>query len=67
MEFEGKIYTPDMVLGPAEKRAETYLYHGHEAGTKSIVENADGSDLFICEGMYGEPDKERKGQTSTNI
>ena len=23
--------------------------------TKSIVENAAGSDLFICEGMYGEP------------
>ena len=31
MEFEGKVYTPDMVLGPSEKRAEAYLYDGHEA------------------------------------
>ena len=30
--------------------------------TKSIVENAAGSDLFICEGMYGEPGKEAKAR-----
>lgn len=27
---------------------------------KSIAENAAGADLFICEGMYGEPDKAAK-------
>ena len=59
MEFEGKIYTPDMVLGPA-RRGLKLTYTTDTRPTKSIVENAAGSDLFICEGMYGEPDKEKK-------
>ena len=29
---------------------------------RSIVDNAAGSDLFICEGMYGEKDKEAKAR-----
>ena len=29
---------------------------------KSISENAQGSDLFICEGMYGEKGKESKAR-----
>ena len=29
---------------------------------KSIVEHAKGADLFICEGMYGEEDKEDKAK-----
>ena len=28
----------------------------------SIVKNAAGSDLFICEGMYGEPGMEEKAR-----
>lgn len=59
MEFEGKIYTPDMVLGPA-RRGLKLTYTTDTRPTKSIVENAAGSDLFICEGMYGEPDKAKK-------
>ena len=59
MEFEGKIYTPDMVLGPA-RRGLKLTYTTDTRPTKSIVENAAGSDLFICEGMYGEPDTEKK-------
>lgn len=59
MEFEGEIYTPDMVLGPA-RRGLKLTYTTDTRPTKSIVENAAGSDLFICEGMYGEPDKEKK-------
>ena len=65
MEFEGKIYTPDMVLGPA-RRGLKLTYTTDTRPTKSIVENAAGSDLFICEGMYGEPDKEKR-PSSTNI
>jgi len=59
MEFEGKIYTPDMVLGPARKGLKI-TYCTDTRPTRSIVENAIESDLFICEGMYGEPDKEQK-------
>ena len=28
--------------------------------TESILRNAEGSDLFICEGMYGEKEKAAK-------
>ena len=30
--------------------------------TDCIVEHAAGSDLFICEGMYGEPEKAKKAK-----
>lgn len=56
VEIDGKIFTPDMVLGPARKGIKV-TYCTDSRPTDSIVENAAGSDLFICEGMYGEPDK----------
>ncbi|MBR1899616.1 MAG: ribonuclease Z, partial [Lachnospiraceae bacterium] len=52
----GKVYTPDMVLG-AERRGLKVTYVTDTRPTASITENAKGSDLFICEGMYGEPEK----------
>ena len=30
--------------------------------TDGIVKNAKDADLFICEGMYGEPDKKEKAK-----
>lgn len=59
VEFEGQIYTPDMVVGPARKGIKV-TYCTDSRPTDSIVENARESDLFICEGMYGEPDKADK-------
>ncbi|MBR6237545.1 MAG: ribonuclease Z [Lachnospiraceae bacterium] len=53
---DGSIYTPDMVLGPDRKGLKV-TYCTDTRPTDSIVRNAMGSDLFICEGMYGEPDK----------
>ncbi len=61
MEFEGRVYTPDMVLGPPRKGIKL-TYTTDTRPTRSIVENAEKSDLFICEGMYGEPDKEQKAR-----
>lgn len=58
---ETGIYTPDMVLGEARKGIKL-TYCTDSRPTKEIVENAKGSDLFICEGMYGEPDKEKKAK-----
>jgi len=59
IEEQGRIFTPDMVMG--EKRKGLKLaYCTDTRPTKSIVENAAGADLFICEGMYGEPGKEEK-------
>ncbi|MCR4740334.1 MAG: ribonuclease Z [Lachnospiraceae bacterium] len=59
---EGDItYTPDMVLGPERKGIKlTYCTDSRPVG--SIVENAYGSDLFICEGMYGEEGMEEKAR-----
>lgn len=59
VQWEGNIYTPDMVLGPQRKGIKL-TYTTDTRPTHSIVEHAEGSDLFICEGMYGEPGKEAK-------
>ena len=59
IEQDGIIYTPDMVLGPPRKGLKL-TYTTDTRPTESIVRNARGSDLFICEGMYGEPEKKKK-------
>lgn len=56
---EDSVFTPDMVLGPPRKGLKV-TYCTDTRPVKSIVENAAESDLFICEGMYGEPDKSTK-------
>ncbi|MDO5135385.1 MAG: ribonuclease Z [Eubacteriales bacterium] len=56
IESEGVIYTPDMVLGPPRKGIKV-TYTTDTRPTESILRNARGADLFICEGMYGEEDK----------
>ena len=61
VEDSGNIYTPDMVLGPARKGIKL-TYCTDTRPTDSIRENAAGADLFICEGMYGEKDKQKKAR-----
>jgi len=61
VEFEGKVYTPDMVLGGARKGLKV-TYCTDSRPTDFIVKNAENADLFICEGMYGEPDKLEKAK-----
>ena len=59
IEADGRVFTPDMVLGPARKGIKL-TYTTDTRPTNSIRENAKDSDLFICEGMYGEKDKQEK-------
>lgn len=59
--FEGKTYTPDMVLGEARKGIKV-AYCTDTRPVQVIAEQAKDADLFICEGMYGEPDKEAKAR-----
>lgn len=54
-----KTYTPDMVLGPKRKGIKL-TYCTDSRPVDRIVEYAKDSDLFICEGMYGEPGMEEK-------
>ena len=61
VEDEGRVYTPDMVLGPPRKGIKL-TYTTDTRPTESILRNAKDSDLFICEGMYGEDDKIEKAK-----
>lgn len=61
VELDGQVLTPDMVLGPARKGLKV-TYCTDTRPTDSIRENAKASDLFICEGMYGEKDKQKKAR-----
>lgn len=54
-------YTPEMVMGAARKGLKV-TYTTDTRPTDSIVKYAAGSDLFICEGMYGEPEKKAKAR-----
>lgn len=55
------VYTPDMVLGPSRKGLKV-TYCTDSRPTEALVEHAQDSDLLICEGMYGEPEKEAKAR-----
>ncbi len=59
--LDGTVYTPDMVLGPARKGLKV-TYCTDTRPTDSIRKNAKHSDLFVCEGMYGEKDKQKKAK-----
>ncbi|XCP84817.1 ribonuclease Z [Roseburia hominis] len=59
LEVDGRILTPDMVLGPPRKGIKV-TYCTDTRPVESIRQNAAGSDLFICEGMYGEKEKAAK-------
>ncbi|MCD7949601.1 MAG: ribonuclease Z [Erysipelotrichaceae bacterium] len=52
-------YTPDMVLGNPRKGLKV-TYCTDSRPVSSIVDAAKDSDLFICEGMYGDEDKKDK-------
>lgn len=63
---DGRTFTPDMVLGQ-ERKGIRLTYVTDSRPTDSIVANARGSDLFICEGMYGEPDKAQKARENKHM
>jgi len=61
IEEDGVTYTPDMVMG-AQRRGLKVTYCTDTRPVPVISEMAKEADLFICEGMYGEPDKEQKAR-----
>ena len=54
--LDGITYTPDMVMGP-ERKGIKVTYCTDTRPMDIIAEQAEGADLFVCEGMYGEKDK----------
>lgn len=63
---DGHTYTSDMVMGPARKGIKL-TYCTDTRPTDSIVQNAKKSDLFICEGMYGDPEKIPDAKTKKHM
>lgn len=61
IEAEGVTYTPDMVLG-AKRKGIKLTYCTDTRPVPIISEKAENADLFICEGMYGEKDKQEKAK-----
>lgn len=59
IEVDGVTYTPDMVMGP-DRAGLKVTYTTDTRPTDSIIRHAQNADLFICEGMYGEIDKQQK-------
>ena len=66
IEADGTVYTPDMVMG-APRKGIKLVYCTDTRPTESIARNAKGADLFICEGMYGEKDKQVKAVTNKHM
>lgn len=60
------VYTPDMVMGPA-RRGLKVAYCTDSRPCEAIVKCAEGADLFICEGMYGEPEKKESARQKKHM
>jgi len=61
VEVNGKKILPESVMGTARKSIKL-AYCTDTRPTKSIVKYAAEADLFICEGMYGDPDEANKSK-----
>ncbi len=61
VESDGKVYTPDMVMGDA-RRGLKVTYCTDSRPVPIIAEMAKESDLFICEGMYGDDSRDNKAK-----
>lgn len=66
IEAEGVTYTPDMVLGETRKGLKV-TYCTDSRPTDSIAEYATDADLFICEGMYGDPENQAKAKEKKHM
>ena len=61
IEYEGVLYTPDMVMGPPRKGLKV-TYCTDTRPVPVIARKAEGADLFICEGMYGDREKQEDAE-----
>jgi ribonuclease Z len=61
IEIDGVTYSPDMVMG-APRKGIKLTYCTDSRPMERIHEHAKDADLFICEGMYGEPEKIKKAK-----
>jgi len=62
----GRIFTPEMVMGPQRKGIKV-TYCTDSRPVQSIIDNALNADLFICEGMYGDPEELKKAKDKKHM
>ncbi|WP_352400262.1 ribonuclease Z [Anaerotignum sp.] len=66
VEFEGKVYTADMVLGDA-RAGIGVAYCTDSRPVDRLRSLIQGVQLFICEGMYGEDEKRQKAKENKHM
>lgn len=66
VEEDGRVFTPDMILGPTRKGLKL-TYCTDTRPVPQIAENAMNADLFICEGMYGEKEKQANAHENKHM
>ncbi|PJI06762.1 MULTISPECIES: ribonuclease Z [Clostridium] len=66
VKYEGKKYDPEMVLGE-NRRGIKITYCTDTRPVDDLYKFAYKSDLFICEGMYGEDDKKDKAEEKRHM
>ena len=59
VEYNGKIYVPQDVLGP-DRKGIAVAYCTDSRPVERIKLLAKEADLFICEGLYGDDEKQPK-------
>ena len=64
--YEGKEYTSDMVMG-ADRKGLKVTYCTDTRPVPTIAEHAKDSDLFICEGMYGDAEDAKKAREKKHM
>lgn len=64
--IDGVTYTPDMVMG-APRKGLKVTYCTDTRPIQTIADNAKDADLFICEGMYGDPEEYHKAKDKKHM
>ena len=62
----GRVLTPDMVLGP-DRPGLSVTYCTDSRPTALIEHWAEHADLFICEGMYGDAEKQQDAKSKKHM
>lgn len=66
IEYMGEIFTPQMVLGK-DRPGIKISYCTDSRPVATLIDFVWGSDLFICEGIYGEDEKISKAITNKHM
>lgn len=66
IEEGGNVFTPDMVLGETRKGLKV-TYCTDSRPIENIEMHAKDADLFVCEGMYGDPESQSKAREKKHM